>query len=494
MMRFIESRNGKETNGNQDIRLLIEQGNIPRAIELILEEINKNPSDWYLHYLLGWVHQSQSDVVQALNAYLSAEELAPGNLQLKATIGEVLLAAGQPEKALYYLESCVLAWPESSEANSLYGIALLRKGKLNQAEKILKKSCQLSNYNPDARAGLTELYSQTSQIQLIKPILEAYLLCAPDLASSHSFMADYLLWQEGDCEAACTYFDRAFNLYSQSEDPKWFRQYQSTLKFPDSELDSYLSALAQCEYYEIMRDVVKQYLQPPQSTFWRAEIFQREGDLETSLQVLQTGVEADSHDPILRTKFAELLLVNGQPDIALREVKTAIKLCQAVDYHEPWYDGLLIVSLSESGHMNEAERHFQQAKPENAERIIGGMIHYYSQLGRWDKVIHFCQLMLEGDADHALALHFLAKAFSGNNQFTESIEVYKRFLEQQPGNGRAQLEIGFVYEQDGKIEEARLAFKRALAGNSLSVSHKKTAEAALLKLDEKKSSTLQDTE
>ena len=34
MMRFIESGNGKKTNLDQDVKLLIDQGNVPKAIEL----------------------------------------------------------------------------------------------------------------------------------------------------------------------------------------------------------------------------------------------------------------------------------------------------------------------------------------------------------------------------------------------------------------------------------------------------------------------------
>ena len=435
MMRFIESGNGKKVNLDQDIRLLIDQGNVPKAIELITETINRNPSDWYLAYLLGWVLQSDKNAVEALEAYKRAEHLAPENLQLKATIGELLLAIGQADKALPYLESCVLAWPESSEAYSLFGIALLRTGKTKQAEKILKKSCQFSNYNPDARAGLVELYSQTSQIHLIKPILETYLNNAPDLASSYSLMADYLLMEEGNCEGACTFYDKAINLFFQSENPDWFRQYLSTSDYPELELESYLAALAQCEYYEIIREIVRKHLNPPRSLFWLADVLQKEGDLKSSLQLLQQGVEAAPDDPNIRAKYAELLLTNEQPNTSEQEAMIAINLCKELGFNEPWYEGLFIVSLSEQGRQEEVEKHIQQINPEYLERTTTSMIYFYSQLGRWEKAIQLCRQMLQEELMNSIALHYLAKAYLGNNQYSESVESYKRLLEQQPGNG-----------------------------------------------------------
>jgi len=484
MMRFIESGNGKKTNLDQDVKLLIDQGNVPKAIELISEEMDRNPSDWYLAYLLGWIHQFDNNAEDALKAYKRAEQLASDNLQLKATIGELLMAVGQEEIALPYLESSILAWPESSEAYSLFGIALLRTGKTEQAEKILKKSCQLSNYNPDARAGLVELYSQTSQIHLIKPILETYLNSAPDLASSYSLMADYMLTEEGNCEGACAYYDKAINLFSQSENPDWFRQYLYTSDYPESELESYLAALAQCEYYEIIREVVKEHLNPPRSVFWLADVLQKEGDLKSSLQLLQPGVEADPVDPNIRAKYAELLLTNEQPNTSEQEVMIAINLCKELGFNEPWYEGLFIVSLSEQGRPEEVEKHIQQINPEYSERTTTSMIYFYSQLGRWKKAIQLCRQMLQEELMNSIALHYLAKAYLGNNQYSESVESYKRLLEQQPGNGRAQLEIGFAYEKGGLIEDAIEAYKFALAGKNLSIPHQAIANKALINLRE----------
>lgn len=483
MMRYIKSGNGKTASISRQIKLLVDQGNVPKAIGLIIKEIDRNPSDWYLTYLLGWVHQSQNNAEEALKAYKKAEDLSPENPQLKATIGELLLAVGQNEEALPYLKSSVLTWSESSEANSLYGIALLRTGKNKQAEELLKKSCRISNYNPDARAGLVELYTQTSQAHLIKPVLESYLNNAPDLASSYSLMADYMLIEEGNCESAYAYYEKAINLYSQSDNPKWFRQYISTKDYPDSKFESYLTALLQCEYFEITRDVIEEYLNPPQSNYWQAEILFQQGDIKGALQIVKQAVEGYPDDPSIRAKHAELLLVNGQLETAELEAKNVVNRCLELGWKEPWFDGLLIVALSEQGRHEEVKQIIHKIESENSERSTAAMIHYSSQLNRWEYVIRICQQLIQGDPNNSDAFYYLAKAYSDNSQFSESIEAYKQLLERQPENSRALFAIGFVYEGLGLLEEAKQRYQTALVSNNLSIPFQSKTREALKNLD-----------
>jgi tetratricopeptide (TPR) repeat protein len=88
-------------------------------------------------------------------------------------------------------------------------------------------------------------------------------------------------------------------------------------------------------------------------------------------------------------------------------------------------------------------------------------------------------------ANNSFALRFLAKAYRGLNQYSESIEVYNRLLKQQPENGPVQIELGLVFEQAGYTEEGIHLFEDSLNGNNLSQPHKAEARRALKRLQTK---------
>ena len=471
--------NVKEKSFESKIKAMVKENQASRAIDLISQEIKSDPENWYYTHLLGWVYRSKNDLNKALEAYQQAEKLAPEEPYVQAALGELLLAGGKEEEALPYLEFCIAAWPESAEAYSFYGMALLRIGNFDQAEDILEKSCRLSAVNPDARYGLVNIYDQTSRDKLVRPLLESYLNDAPNLASAYGFMADYLFWEGGNCETSCTFYEKAVEEYYQSDNQSWFRQYISTTDYPDALLDNYLYALLRCEYFQLARDIIKRFVQLPASTFWRAELNRQKGDLEAALEIIRNGLEAYPDYPNLRAKYGELLLAVGQPDQALMETKKAIEINHSNGIVDNWYDGLLLVAFLLNGQEVKTNQHLDRAGPDERERILVHMIHYLSELKEWQKVIHFGQLFLADSEEDLPVIYSLAKAYAEGQQYSEAISNFEKLLEIQPGNGIAQLELGIVYAQMGRVKEGERALKKALKGNNLSINHRKLAQEKL---------------
>lgn len=479
MMSIDQNGNGKEGSLESKIKALVKENQASRAIDLISQEIKSDPGNWYYTHLLGWVYRSKNDLNKALKAYQQAEKLAPEEPYVQAALGELLLAAGNEEEALPYLEFCIATWPESAEAYSFYGMALLRIGYFDQAEDMLEKSCQLSAVNPDARYGLVDIFDQTSRDELVRPLLESYLNDAPNLASAHGFMADYLFWEEGNCETACTFYEKAVEEYYQSDNQAWFRQYISTTNYPDGLLDNYLYALLRCEYFQLARDIIKRFVQLPASIFWGAELNRQMGDLEAALEIIRNGLEVYPDYPNLRAKYGELLLAAGQPDHAIMETKKAIEIIHSNGIVDNWYDGLLLVAFLLNGQEVKTNQHLDQAGPDERERMLVQMIHYLSELKEWQKVIHFGQLFLANNEEDLSVIYSLAKAYAEGHQYSESISHFEKLLESQPDNGIAQLELGIVYAQTGRIKEGKRALKKSLERSKLSISHRKLAQEKL---------------
>lgn len=478
-MQLSDNGNGKNTGLKKEVDLLVGKGEQQRALKLIEDASRKDPSDWYLPYLRGWIYQTAHRVDEALENYQQAEELAPDNPHLKAVIGELLLARGEPDIALPYLESCVIQWPTSSEAFSFYGTALLRTNSYEAAEKALKKSRELSANNPDARAGLIELYDRTSRTHLIKPMLEAYVRDAPDLASSHTFMAEHVFYHDGDCEGACTYYKKGIDRFLKSPNPAWFNQYMSTLDYPNAIFESYLNALMNCEYFEVATKVAREHLDSVQEMAWRADIHLKQGENGAAMEIIRQAVQAAPEEPGLRAALAKHLLINKDPGAAEQEIRTAIELGERMNVEEPWYWGTLAVSLIEQDRNKEADVLIGNIDPRHLDRLNASMIHVYDELRNWGAVEEKCREVLGDDPNEAVALHFLARALMGLDQATEAIEIYQQLLEQQPNNGRAQLELGSAYERAGLTAEAKTAYERALAGMNLSKPQRSKAQNAL---------------
>lgn len=481
-MRLNESGNGKNVGLKKEVDLLLGRGELPRALRLIEEASRANPSDWYPAYLQGWIHQADHQAGKALKAYRKAEELSLDNPQLKAVIGELLLARGEAELAIPYLEECVRQWPTSSEAHSLYGTALLHTNNFDEAETVLTESRELSEHNPDARASLVGLYEQTSRPHLIKPLLEAYTQEAPDLASSQTFMADHVFYQEGDCEGACPYYEKGLERYFTSPNPGWFKQYMSTVNYPNTIVDSYLDALMNCEYFELAVKVAREHLGPAQAMAWQAEILHKQGDNGAAAKLIGDAIEADPEEPGLRAAKAKHLLLNNKPGAAEEEIRAAINMAERIGVEEAWYWGILAISLVEQDRMEEAEEYIGQIDPKDRDRLYASMIFANAELGHWEAVIEICQQVLEDDPNKSVALHFLAKAYMGLDQAPIAVEAYERVLKHQPNNGRAQYELGMTYQKAGLNKEAISTFERALISGNLSQPQRKATENELKKL------------
>ncbi|MEA1978733.1 MAG: tetratricopeptide repeat protein, partial [Chloroflexota bacterium] len=464
-------------------RSLVGRGKIKEAIEHVEDAQKKDPSDWYPAYLHGWILQADSQYSEALKAYRIAENLAPDNSQLKAVLGELLLAIDKEELALPYLEACVHQWPSSAEANSLYGTALLRLNQFAAAEEALIKSCGLSEHNPDARAGLLELYKLTSRQHLSRSLLDNYVRDAPDLASSHAFLAEHIIYQEGDCEDACPHFEKAIEHYRASPNPAWFMQYLSTLNYPDTIVDSYLDALVNCGYFQLAENVARDHLELARFKAFRARLLLRKGDFEAAAKLLKAAIEQDSGEPGIRITLSQYHLLNGDPRAAEKEIRSAIEMAEGRGFDEPWYWGIMAVSLLEQSKKKDAEELIQQVETKNQARFRYSMIYTFDQIENWEAVIAGCRQVLESDHDNPRALHFLAKALFHQNQPEEAVEVYNRLLGHQPNNGNALLEIGMAYKRAGRVDNAKSAYEHALSTGKLSRPQQELAHQELQNLN-----------
>lgn len=57
----------------------------------------------------------------------------------------------------------------------------------------------------------------------------------------------------------------------------------------------------------------------------------------------------------------------------------------------------------------------------------------------------------------------LAKFYFMNSRYDEAIDEFKKVLAANPGNAEAYYNLGLIYENKNKIDEARSMYEKALA-------------------------------
>ncbi|MGH2621829.1 MAG: tetratricopeptide repeat protein [Anaerolineales bacterium] len=450
-----------------------------QAVRILKEQIAKAPADPYLPYLLGWTYEDLRSNKEALEMYSRAEVLVPNNGELRVVICDFLLRTGQPVKALPYAEDFVRLWPGSSEAHSTYGKALLDLGRNNEAEGVLLTAARLSDVNPDARAELARLYEESGRDHLIRPLLEGYLKSAPDVASSHAFLADFLSNDLGDFSGALPLYEKALSLYEHSNNPSWFRQYFSTDEYPNSIVGEYLEALLESGMEEAALRIAANHLTGRNFDSFLAERFERLGDVDQAIVKLRKALESDpSHHP-WRNRLARLHLLNEEFSEAGEQARRSLEGASASGDNDPWLQAPLIVSLSRQGKQAEAEALRQSVAGRDRERLAVALVDLYAQLKDWDQVIKMSEELLGSNRTIVPVIERLAEALVATGQHQSAIQRYHSITQLQPNNPRLWLALAKTQIQVGDSQAAKASLDRALRASPPTGSLKREAEQLL---------------
>ncbi len=105
-----------------------------------------------------------------------------------------------------------------------------------------------------------------------------------------------------------------------------------------------------------------------------------------------------------------------------------------------------------------------QARPDNAAALHGlGLIAL--DIGMPETAIEFFTAALQSDAGNTVVKKALALAYIRQNRIDIATELYRELLEWNDSDGDAHGELARLYLLSGKLDEARVHFKRAFAVN-----------------------------
>lgn len=139
---------------SQDIKALnalalyhFRHGEIEMAKSLLNKAIGIDGNISILHTNLGMVHQTQSELYEALQSYRAALRVDPSNAIAAANIGALYAQKKDYRKAQVALEIAVQKGQRDWRTLSNYGVTLMALGKYQNSEPYLKRSMELQPQN-----------------------------------------------------------------------------------------------------------------------------------------------------------------------------------------------------------------------------------------------------------------------------------------------------------------------------------------------------------
>ncbi len=473
----------KEDKLSRKVKGHLRRNKSERAIQVLEEAISESPGNWFPTYLLGWVFEQLRRYDEALESYRRAETLAPWNAQLRAVICEILLRVGDAGGALPYAEAIVEAWPSSSEARSLYGKALLGLQSQGEAESALLMAIQLSADNPDARAELVRLYEDTGREYMIRPLLEAYLKSAPNLASSHAFWARFQFRELGNCQEALPHYEKALLLYAETNRPGYFLQYFSTSGYPESIIYEYLDTLVDCGLGDAAQGVAASHLDRTEFEWFQAAYLERLVDAGQASALIEKVLKSEPQAYQWRHRLAGLRLIRGEFHEAEEEARGAVEAASAASDNDPWYQAALVVSLLRQGKEAEADALRRALSSSDLERLEIALTDQYARLKDWEQVISTSKELLRKNNTIAPVVMRLGEALAATGQYESAIENYLSLVDKQPDNPRFWLALAKAQIQVGDPGLAKTSLDHALRASPPSSSLRDEAGRLLRDLD-----------
>jgi tetratricopeptide (TPR) repeat protein len=152
------------------------------------EAIRLKPDLAAAHLHLGFVLQAEQKG-DAVQQWLQACKLAPGDAKIALAAGKAVADAGQDDQALPILERAHELEPRSTAAAYQLALVLQRGNRVDEAIKLLKSVVQAEPDNSDALVNLGLALSQAHQARDAVPFLQRAIALKPADTTAHQDLA-----------------------------------------------------------------------------------------------------------------------------------------------------------------------------------------------------------------------------------------------------------------------------------------------------------------
>lgn len=395
-----------------------EQGDTTKAADILssIPEANRSAK---LYLMLGGTYDQQKDYKKSIDAYQHAIALDRDNLDAIRGLADAYQNDGQTAKALQQYQVIADANPEDAGTYLRIAEIYRRQGKLDQALQNLKKAQSMVKDSDRISYALAEIYQTQGRYDEAIQQLQS-LLKSSEMKNS-----------QDDLDNRAIFLERLGSVYrdSNQEQPA---------------IDTFRQMIP------LGDDAAKRAYQEMIDTYRDAKEWQKATD------VAKEATEKLPKDRDLKIVYASQLADQGQPDVAIQQVKSLltngpedrdiyVRLAMMYSRLKRWPDAEASLDKAES----------LSTKPEDKQEIEFLRASAYERQKKDGQAEDLFRKLIKEAPDNAAALNYLGYMMADRGEnLDEAISFIKKAVDQEPANGAYLDSLGWAYFKMGKYDLA----------------------------------------
>lgn len=161
-------------------RLMLQEGLVPEAEQLLEEAENEYPDDPGLLLFLSEVRLVSGDLESAAAYGDQLLDLLPGDATALAVVARIELRSGEPNEAEQHLRQALAAQPDSADLRKMLAEAQMLQGKLQEADAMLAELPEDEATQPAVLVARARIALTEGRPEEAEPLLRSVLEQGPD--------------------------------------------------------------------------------------------------------------------------------------------------------------------------------------------------------------------------------------------------------------------------------------------------------------------------
>ena len=474
LTNFSKRPEGSRLNG----LLLYRQGKYEEA-KVALETSLKTQPHLLSYFFLGLSYYGLESYDLALNQFQKALDLNPGFERARILVATILLKQKRVDDAIYEIQKVLRANPKNAYAHNILGSAYLASGEYDKGMAELETATELDPTLADAflKKGLFQLAKGQGAAGEVD--LEKAVAAAPEVLNSRLMLVTHYLRQKNYPEAIKS-LQEGMN---GSKADALLNNYLAAAYFSQKKPQLALEALNKA------KEINPEYLTP---YFNIASYYASQSEYEKAINEYQSVLEKDSKNIRALLGIAALNNVQGD-EAALAQTYTKIEqtgteqgFVAAARYQlkkKDFAEALAVVDrglalfpksvplLELKGGLHLQQKQLEQAETAyvtltavSPERGNSLLVRFYLATGQKEKAAQLIDKVLASDADKEYPYLLSSGLLRSQKQLDKAADVLERGISTVKNPIRLQMQLGRIYEQTGKIQQAEQLYQRIIDG------------------------------
>jgi tetratricopeptide (TPR) repeat protein len=450
----------------------------------------QNPSYAEAYYNIGMIHWKTNNLEQAVDSFRKAAELRPEFAQFRLKHGEALMRAGKLKDAEHELESAVKLDPTNRIASYELGLIEARTGEKEKAagrmdiiRRVQGSAAEMPersqlDYNEGLQAlergdterailKLNEALEGTRKEALVRTALGIAYERKGDLLAARAELEKVI---QADRRSIDGHLNLGVVFMREGNAPKAEQEFQTVLALDPGFAEAYynlgLTKAAQKDWAhaaELLRQATRLNPHEARAYLALARVLRDSGDTKASLQYYRVACQLD---PL----WVEAKLEYGSVLLAQRMIHDAIAILSDALKRDPTNRELferLVAALDQAGLSDQAETERRKFTFFTSGDRPGPPSEYeqginYLRHGEFDKAVASFEGVLKKGPDYSQVRVKLAFTHFARGNYQGAALEYRKLVALEPQDADLRLNLGIALLRAGNTDDAKKEFLQAL--------------------------------